>query len=157
MLLIDAANVVGSRPTGWWRDRAGAARAFVERVRAAVDSGRIDPPVAVVLEGAAREGVEGGLAEGVDVIHAAGSGDEAILDAVTNAADQAVVVVTADRALRRQAVALGADVVGPSWLLDLLDAASPRPSPTIGLHELGESSQPRLGCSRRTETDDSEP
>ena len=24
VLLVDAANVVGSRPTGWWRDRAGA-------------------------------------------------------------------------------------------------------------------------------------
>jgi hypothetical protein len=25
MLVIDAANVIGSRPTGWWRDRPGAA------------------------------------------------------------------------------------------------------------------------------------
>lgn len=23
-LVVDAANVVGSRPDGWWRDRAGA-------------------------------------------------------------------------------------------------------------------------------------
>ncbi|MET1154451.1 NUDIX domain-containing protein, partial [Arthrobacter sp.] len=26
LLVIDAANVVGSRPDGWWKDRAGAAR-----------------------------------------------------------------------------------------------------------------------------------
>jgi len=25
-VVVDAANVVGSRPDGWWRDRAGAAR-----------------------------------------------------------------------------------------------------------------------------------
>ncbi|MEV1288966.1 hypothetical protein [Micromonospora sp. NPDC049679] len=24
LLVVDAANVVGSRPDGWWRDRAGA-------------------------------------------------------------------------------------------------------------------------------------
>jgi len=36
MLVIDAANVIGSRPTGWWRDRPGAARRFTERVRATV-------------------------------------------------------------------------------------------------------------------------
>ena len=41
VLLIDAANVVGSRPTGWWRDRAGAARTFVDQVRAAVESGQL--------------------------------------------------------------------------------------------------------------------
>ena len=58
VLLIDAANVVGSRPDGWWRDRAGAARAFLERVRAAVRAGRLARPVVVVLEGKAREGAE---------------------------------------------------------------------------------------------------
>lgn len=26
VVLVDVANVMGSRPTGWWRDRAGAAR-----------------------------------------------------------------------------------------------------------------------------------
>ena len=61
VLLIDAANVVGSRPNGWWRDRPGAARAFVERVRTAVGSGRLAEPVVVVLEGAARGGVEEGM------------------------------------------------------------------------------------------------
>ncbi|MEO5900713.1 MAG: hypothetical protein ABIR68_11380 [Ilumatobacteraceae bacterium] len=30
MLIIDAANVIGSRPTGWWCDRPGAARRFAE-------------------------------------------------------------------------------------------------------------------------------
>jgi hypothetical protein len=121
VLLIDAANVVGSRPTGWWRDRAGAARAFVDQVRAAVDSGRITPPVVVVLEGKAREGVEVGVADSVAVLHASGSGDDMLIDVVANASGQPVTLVTADRELRQRAEALGAEVVGPGWLLELLE------------------------------------
>jgi hypothetical protein len=125
VLLIDAANVIGSRPTGWWRDRAGAARAFVVQVRAAADSGRITPPVVVVLEGKSRQGVEVGVADGVAVLHASGSGDDMMVDVIANAASQAasesVTLVTADRELRRRAEALEADVVGPGWLLELLE------------------------------------
>jgi hypothetical protein len=50
MLVMDAANVIGSRPTGWWRDRPGATRVFTERVRATVTAGRLDRPVTIVLE-----------------------------------------------------------------------------------------------------------
>ena len=32
VLVVDAANVVGSRPDGWWKDRAGAARRLHERL-----------------------------------------------------------------------------------------------------------------------------
>ncbi len=120
VLLIDAANVVGSRPTGWWRDRPGAARAFVEKVRAAVATGRLARPTVVVLEGAARRGVEVGTSDGVTVLHAAGSGDDALID-VIGGADGQVTLVSADRALGRRAEALGADVARPGWLLDLLD------------------------------------
>ncbi len=121
MLLVDAANVVGSRPTGWWRDRAGAARAFVATVRAAVASGRITQPVVVVLEGKAREGAPADVADGVTVLHADGSGDDMLVDVVANASVDAVTLVTADRELRRRAEALGAEVVGPGWLLELLE------------------------------------
>ncbi|HEY1827566.1 MAG TPA: hypothetical protein VGF87_06065 [Acidimicrobiales bacterium] len=119
MLLIDAANVVGSRPTGWWRDRAGAARAFVEQVRAALDAGELALPVVVVLEGKARDGVEASDVGGVQVVHASGSGDDALVDVIAGASDQ-VTLVTADRELQQRAVALGAEVVRPSWLLDRL-------------------------------------
>ena len=50
MLVIDAANVIGSRPTGWWRDRPGAKRVFTEQVRATVTAGRLGQPVTIVLE-----------------------------------------------------------------------------------------------------------
>ena len=122
VLLIDAANVVGSRPTGWWRDRAGAARTFVGQVRAAVSSERIAQPVVVVLEGKAREGVQPGLADGVTVQHAIGSGDDMLVAIAGRASGQTVTLVTADRELRRRAEALGAEVVGPNWLFERLES-----------------------------------
>jgi hypothetical protein len=120
VLVVDAANVIGSRPTGWWRDRAGAARKFVEQIRVAVAAGRIDRPVVVVLEGKSRLGVPAALADGISVIHAEGSGDDALVDVVAGASDEAVTLVTADRELRRRAQDVGAEVVGPSWLLQRL-------------------------------------
>ena len=120
MLLIDAANVVGSRPTGWWRDRPGAARDLVDRVRSAVGDGRIVGPVVVVLEGAARRGVDSGTADGVTVVHAAGSGDDALLDVAADTSGP-VTLVSADRALCREARTLGSSVERPGWLLGLLD------------------------------------
>ena len=121
--MIDAANVVGSRPaTGWWRDRAGAARAFVDEVASAVASRRLSPPVVVVLEGKARQGVPSGVADGVTIVHADGSGDDALVDVVRAASsDQRVTLVTADRELRRRAAEAGAEVVGPAWLRERLD------------------------------------
>jgi hypothetical protein len=120
MLLIDAANVIGSRPNGWWRDRPGAARAFVQRVRASTGEGRLAQPVVVVLEGKARSGIEAGLADGVTVVHASGSGDDTLLSVTADATDQ-VTLVSADRALGLRAEALGAEVARPGWLIDLLD------------------------------------
>jgi hypothetical protein len=120
VILVDAANVIGSRPTGWWRDRPGAARAFVEHVRAAVEAGRFGEPVVVVLEGAARRGAEEGDAGGVWVLHASHNGDDTLVDAIAGATDE-VTLVSADRALRQRAQSLGSAVVGPRWLLELLE------------------------------------
>ena len=120
VLVVDVANVVGSRPTGWWRDRAGASRTFVTLLREAVDAGRVDRPVIVVLEGKARPGVEVGTFRGVTVVHAAASGDDALVELITHADDPDVTLVTADRGLRSRGEALGASVVGPGWLLDRL-------------------------------------
>ena len=118
MLVIDAANVIGSRPTGWWRDRPAAARSFTERVRATVTAGRLNAPVTVVLEGQARAGVDEAVADGVRVVHAPGEGDDTI--AAIADAHRGATVVTADRGLAARVHASDADVVGPSWLLDQL-------------------------------------
>ena len=72
MLVIDAANVIGSRPTGSWRDRPGAARTFTERVRATVAAGQLEPPVTIVLEGQSRKGADEAVVEGVEVVHTQG-------------------------------------------------------------------------------------
>jgi hypothetical protein len=118
MLVIDAANVIGSRPSGWWRDRPGAARRFTERVRATVTAGRLDPPVTLVLEGQARAGADEAVVDGIEVVHAPGEGDDTI--AVIAEANREVIVVTADRELAERVRAVNADVVGPGWLLDQL-------------------------------------
>ncbi|MCD9623923.1 hypothetical protein [Rhabdothermincola salaria] len=120
MLVIDAANVIGSRPDGWWRDRPGAARTFTDRVRAGVADGLLDPPVTIVLEGQSRRGVTEDDLDGVTVVHAPGEGDDTIA-AVAEASHHGAIVVTADRALAERVRTTGADVVGPGWLLQRLD------------------------------------
>ena len=119
VLVVDGANVVGSRPDGWWRDRPGAARRLEEQLRAG-DLGS----VVLVLEGAARPGVPAGERDDVRTVHAKGSGDDAIVALVEELSGANVVVVTADRGLRRRVEVLGATVNGPSWLLDHLAAGA---------------------------------
>ncbi|MBF6331667.1 NYN domain-containing protein [Nocardia transvalensis] len=131
LLVVDAANVVGSRPDGWWRDRVGAARRLLRglvvlRQRLPEVGG-----IVVVLEGAARRAV-GDEAdaefEGLQVVTAEGSGDDAIVAVVTSAMARtgtgAVTVVTADRELRQRVEALGAQTVGPRWLWERVPPTS---------------------------------
>lgn len=118
-LIIDAANVVGTRPNGWWKDRAGAARQLHERLLVA------DLPhdvVILVLEGQAKGGVPAGRDGHVRTVHAKSSGDDAIVAEVRRAAGAGdrVTAVTADRGLRAAAEVAGATVFSPSWLLDQL-------------------------------------
>ncbi|HET9077176.1 MAG TPA: hypothetical protein VFN68_09600 [Acidimicrobiales bacterium] len=126
MLIVDAANVVGSRPDGWWRDRAGATGRLITRIAVAVAAGSLAPPVVVVLEGRARSAAEPALPEGLTVVRAPAAGDDTIVDvaasAGTGAPAGAVVVVTADRALQQRVLAAGGRVWRPGRLLDLLPA-----------------------------------
>lgn len=115
LLVVDAANVVGSVPDGWWRDRAGAAARLRDDL---VDVARHGLPslpgpleVVLVVEGRARH-VE--PVPGVRVVPAEGSGDDAIVDVVrANPPDRPCTVITADRALRARVEALNATVLGP--------------------------------------------
>jgi hypothetical protein len=116
LLVVDAANVVGSVPDGWWRDRAGAAIRLRDKLAGTARTGidGIPGPVEVVLvvEGRARD--TPGVA-GVRVAPAEGSGDDRIVDLVRDeGAGRRVIVVTADRGLRERVTALGAEVRGPS-------------------------------------------
>jgi hypothetical protein len=119
VVVVDGANVVGSRPDGWWRDRAGSARRLRDRlVRAELPADE----VVLVLEGAARLGGGEGRTGTVLTVHAQRSGDDAIVDQAASYAEAGhdVAVVTADRALQERVRAVGGTVERPSWLLDRL-------------------------------------
>ncbi|MCW2611251.1 MAG: hypothetical protein QOC93_3608 [Actinomycetota bacterium] len=123
LLVVDAANVMGARPDGWWRDRAGAVRRLLPALSRGLSGD--DGDVVLVLEGAARKGADVGVVDGVRVVHAPRSGDDQIVDIVSaaTAADggRPVTVVTADRGLRDRVTALGADTMGPRTLWERLD------------------------------------
>jgi hypothetical protein len=116
LLVVDAANVVGSVPDGWWRDRAGATARLRDRLAVLPAAGLADLPgpveVALVVEGRARDIAETDV---VRVVRAPGSGDDAIVELVRNeGSGRRCVVVTADRGLRARVTSLGAEVRGPS-------------------------------------------
>ena len=77
-------------------------------------------PIVIVLEGAAKGGVEEGTIDGVRVVHAPGEGDDTIAELAAGASEP-VTVVTADRALRERVRRAGAEVQGPRWLLSFGD------------------------------------
>jgi hypothetical protein len=126
LVVVDAANAVGSVPDGWWRDRHGATERLRDGLVPLAGAGLPDrddvpewarrPPLELVLvvEGAAR-GV--GAAPGVRVEAAAGSGDDLMVDLLARAAQDApgrrLLLVTADRGLRARARAHGAVCAGP--------------------------------------------
>jgi hypothetical protein len=115
LLVVDAANVIGSVPDGWWRDRAKAARRLRDALVPVATGGLPGwpPPLEVVLvvEGAARDVAS---VPGVRVVAAARSGDDEVVEQVRAAQPaQAVAVVTADRGLRERVQAAGATVLGP--------------------------------------------
>ena len=119
VLVVDAANVVGSRPDGWWKDRAGAARRLHESLLVA----DMSYDVVLVLEGGAKTGVRAGIDGHVRTVHAPGHGDDTIVDEARRAVEDGhrVTVVTADRFLRGRVEGVGALALGPSWLWDQLD------------------------------------
>jgi len=147
-LVVDAANVVGSRPDGWWRDRQGAARRLAGQfvavlvarpedlvetldgrsptstVTAGSDVHDAAVQVHLVLEGVASDVDDLPTHPLLDVVHAPADGDSAIVGLVEKlaAGPDPVTVVTADRALRERVRAVGAAVAGPGTLLDALPA-----------------------------------
>lgn len=142
--MVDAANVVGSRPDGWWRDRAAAARRLLDSLAAALEGGfprewfgaseeatRVKARVVVVLEGAARAAVRapvttpppGAVWPTLEIVLAPASGDDEIVAAAERlVADGAapLVVATADRGLRSRLPA-PALPLGPGTLRTALE------------------------------------
>lgn len=128
-LLVDAMNVIGSRPTGWWRDRDAAVAAFLDDLAALGASGE---EICVVLDGPLPAGMTEGVARGIEVLAAGRRGpnaaDDRIVDRVQADPDPAsITVVTADRALRERVRRLGASVSGPVDLLMRIEGSRGRP------------------------------
>ena len=111
--LIDAQNVIGSRPDGWWRDREGASRRLVDAVRDwAATAG---DEALVVLDAGPRDlvGSEGGVQVVIAPKHGRDAGDDELVRRLAAEPDPAAVrVVTSDARLAERARALGAEVHG---------------------------------------------
>jgi predicted RNA-binding protein with PIN domain len=109
--VVDAMNVIGSRPDGWWRDRDSAIERLVERVDRWAELG--EERVTVMLEHEPRQELGAGRVE-VAWARAGGpdAADREILARLPGwLAEDEVVVVTSDRDLKTKAAAAGAEVV----------------------------------------------
>lgn len=131
-VVVDAANVVGSVPDGWWKDRVGAAERLRERLSTWTARGVVAPglgvgadlwypPVSMVVEGAARE-IADAVDERVEIVRASGAGDDAIVEETRRLRDGgfSVTAVTSDRGLRARLEEAGAQVQSSGWLLERL-------------------------------------
>jgi predicted RNA-binding protein with PIN domain len=121
LVVVDGNNVMGSRPDGWWKDRAGAAQRLVGQLGEwAASAGR---DVLVVFDGAppaqlaapARVEVRFARRRGPDA-----ADDDIAAFVAADAAPERLSVVTADAGLARRVRAHGAEVVSPRELLDRL-------------------------------------
>ncbi len=133
-VVVDAANVVGSVPDGWWKDRAGAAerlrdrleqwtRAGVSAAALGLEADRWYAPVSLVVEGQARAVADSDhLVQRLRVVRAEGAGDDAIVAEAErmSVGGAAVTVVTSDRGLRQRVQHVGAAVESAGWLLKQL-------------------------------------
>ena len=143
VLVVDVANVMGSRPDGWWHDRKAAAIRLLTALGRVIWAETAGPDarnlriarIVAVMEGAARGAVAPGHGTdrpAVEVVEAERDGDSTIVavterlvstlpSACPETAErvEAVLVVTADRGLR-QRLPPDAITVGPEWLNRLI-------------------------------------
>ena len=120
-ILVDGNNVMGARPDGWWRDRAGAAARLAAEVGQLAEQGA-DRWI-VVFDG--RAPAVPPPAAPATVLHAGSGGrdaaDDRIVALVAGLPEGTPVrVYTSDAGLRRRLRALGAEVLGARRLLAAL-------------------------------------
>jgi hypothetical protein len=116
--MVDASNVIGSRPDGWWRDRDGATRRLLVQLSA------LGEPVTVVLD--AGDPSLAGRSGDLDVVIAPRRGrnaadDEIVRRLEADADPSAWRVVTSDAELAARVRALGASVEGAGGFRARLD------------------------------------
>src|SRR4051794_37835325 len=113
---IDAMNVIGSRPDGWWRDRDGAIRRFVGDV-----ADWAEQEVTVVLDSGPDDVV--GKTGAVTVVRAARRGRDAADDEIVSRVEPGDRVTTSDAGLAARVRERGAEVEGAGAFLRRLGSA----------------------------------
>jgi predicted RNA-binding protein with PIN domain len=111
--LVDASNVIGSKPDGWWRDRDAAARRLIDALREFAEAEGED--VTVVLDAGPSEwaGRDGPLEVAIAPRRGRDAADDEIARLLDVDPDPASIrVVTSDAELAARARAHGAEVVG---------------------------------------------
>jgi uncharacterized protein YaiI (UPF0178 family) len=111
--MVDAMNVVGSRPDGWWRDPDAAVERLLARISAHASA--TGDEMTVVLDRARPPRAP--AAPGVRVVAAGRAGRDAADDEIVGLVGECsspgtVTVVTSDAGLARRVRALGARVAG---------------------------------------------
>jgi alpha-beta hydrolase superfamily lysophospholipase len=112
-LFVDAMNVIGSRPDGWWRDRHAAMERLVAQLEDLAAGG---DEITVFFERQPEPAIE---SESVEVAHAPvaipnAADDEIVRRLAVEPSATAITVVTSDRRLAARARAIGARVEGAS-------------------------------------------
>ena len=110
--MVDASNVIGAKPDGWWRDRDGATRRLLDELRAFADGGE---DVTVVLDAGRPEwaGREDSFEVAIAPRRGRDAADDEIARRVADDPDpRSIRVVTSDATLAGRAREHGAQVEG---------------------------------------------
>lgn len=119
--LIDAMNLIGSRPDGWWNDRDRAMRRMVAELDDFAE--RTGDEVTAVFDRAPRDGLD---PQRIEVRFARWKGRNAAdheIEVIVEAepAPESLLVVTSDKQLAEKVRSLGATVVGSGDFLSTLE------------------------------------
>jgi predicted RNA-binding protein with PIN domain len=119
--IVDGMNVIGSRPDGWWRDRAAAMSALVDRLERWADAEGAD--VTVVFEHPMSPPIQSSVITVLTApAAAANSADDEIVRLLLADADPGQVrVATSDHTLSQRITATGASTFPAERLRNLID------------------------------------
>ena len=135
-VFVDGDNVMGSRPDGWWRDRAGAARRLVaEIIPLALGHGSA---WTIVFDGQEPPAMPPSP-ECLTVIHTGhrrrDGADDRIVELLHECSNRAAsLVYTSDAKLRTRVKALGTQVMGSGTLLSQIATLRATMEPTDNGH-----------------------
>ncbi len=120
--IVDAMNVIGSRPDGWWKNRRAAITRLVDQLEHWIPTQ--DHPVTVVLERPMSPPIESSV---IEIAHApraaANSADDEIVRLVkADREPQDLTVVTSDSVLAERVRSAGASVYSAASFRNLIDS-----------------------------------